>query len=65
MSSYANANRVLERRSVVFARNAAGDSAKAEGGTRRVAVNVAEESDGSLAVLTLDDFGGRSDALGG
>jgi hypothetical protein len=65
MSSYANANRVFERRSLVSASKTAGDAANADGRTKRIAANVVEESDGSVGVLTLDDFGGRSDALGG
>jgi hypothetical protein len=65
MSSYAYRNRVSGRRSRVSASKTAGDAAKSDGGTKGVAVNVVEESDASFAVLTLDDFGGRSDALGG
>src|SRR5262249_39172925 len=65
MSFYANTNRVLERRSLGSASKVAGDPAKTDDNTRRVAVNFGEESDTSIAVLTLDDFGGRSDALGG
>jgi hypothetical protein len=65
MSSYPHANRVLDRRSLVFPSKTAGDSVNAERSTKPVAAKVAEESDGGVAVLTLDDFGGRSDALGG
>jgi hypothetical protein len=65
MVSYANTNRMLGRRSLVSASKVAGDAVKAEGGTKGVAASAVDDSDASIAVLTLDDFGGRSDALGG
>jgi hypothetical protein len=65
MSSYANANRVWERRSFVSASKAAGDAVKAEDSRQGVAGNLKEEATLPPCMLTLDDFGGRSDALGG
>jgi hypothetical protein len=65
MFSYGNTNRVQERRSLVSASKAAGDAIKTDGNTKGVAVHAGEDSDNAVAVLTLDDFGGRSDALGG
>jgi hypothetical protein len=65
MFSYPNTNRVSERRSLVSASKTAGDALKVDGNTKRVPLSAGEDNDASVAVLTLDDFGGRSDALGG
>jgi hypothetical protein len=65
MFSFANTNRVPERRSFVSASKTAGDAVKRDGNTKRVTLDAEEDPDASVAVLTLDDFGGRSDALGG
>ena len=65
MFPYANTNRVWERRSLTSASRTAGDAVKPESNPKRVAAHASEDSDTAVAILTLDDFGGRSDALGG
>lgn len=65
MSFSMNTSRMLEPRSLGRAIKPADDAVKADVSTKRVAMNPMENDDVPSAVLTLDDFGGRSDALGG
>jgi hypothetical protein len=43
----------------------AGDEVKADSATKKVAVPSSEKDTDTARGCTLDDFGGRSDALGG
>ena len=43
----------------------AGDEVKADSAAKKVAVPSSENDPDTARGLTLDDFGGRSDALGG
>jgi hypothetical protein len=65
MSSYMHRSRDLELRRVRSARKSTNDDSDAVGHTKRAAANSAELGADASGVLTLDDFGGRSDALGG
>jgi hypothetical protein len=65
MSYYMNMVRALERRSLGRTGKPADDAAKAGAGTKGVAARSSDDDETPSAVLTLDDFGGRSDALGG
>jgi hypothetical protein len=65
MSSYMNTIRILELRSLSRGVKPGNDAMKAGAGTKGVVVKPMENDDEASAVLTLDDFGGRSDALGG
>ncbi len=58
-------SRALELKSLVRMIKPADDDAKGTGITERVAVNATGNHEPSYVELTLDDFGGRSDALGG
>ena len=48
-----------------YAMKSAEDQVRADSDTKKVAVRSSEYDPVILADLTLDDFGGRSDALGG
>jgi hypothetical protein len=65
MSSYLNLSRVFEYKSPVRVARRGGEPVKAIGSTEAVTANRTEQEEASATVLTLDDFGGRSDALGG
>jgi hypothetical protein len=66
MSTYLNLNRVFEYTSPVRATNRGGELVvKTTRSTEAVAGNRTEHEEALSTVLTLDDFGGRSDALGG
>jgi hypothetical protein len=65
MTSYLNTSRVLERRNLGRALKPADDRVNVNTGTKGVAADSRDHDDASNADLTLDDFGGRSDALGG
>jgi hypothetical protein len=55
----------MELKSFVRTPKPADDDAKVSGSTERVAVSSTGNYDTVSGELTLDDFGGRSDALGG
>ena len=65
MSSYMHGSRLLERK--IFGRpmKTANDEVKADDPMTVSAVGTSENRRARSAELTLDDFGGRSDALGG
>jgi hypothetical protein len=65
MSSDLNSSRVFEFTSPTRNLKRGGDTVKPTGSTQAVAVNRTEREEARSGVLTLDDFGGRSDALGG
>jgi hypothetical protein len=65
MSSYMHGSRVLELRSLDRVVKPADNEVKVEGNTKEGAVNPSGLGTDSSLELTLDDFGGRSDALGG
>ncbi len=65
MPSHLNTIRVLEWTSLDRALKPSDATIKPTRGTRGVAEHATENDDASSTVLTLDDFGGRSDALGG
>jgi hypothetical protein len=54
-----------ERSSLFPTRRAAGDAVKADGRTTEFEAKRTEDRDSHPLALTLDDLGGRSDALGG
>jgi hypothetical protein len=65
MPSYVNPSRVFEYASPDRVVKRGGDTVKPTGSTQAIAVNRTENEEARSTVLTLDDFGGRSDALGG
>jgi hypothetical protein len=58
-------SRALELKSLSRTIKPVDDDAKGSGITERVAVGSTGNDEVSFVELTLDDFGGRSDALGG
>jgi hypothetical protein len=65
MSFYMNTSGMLKPISLDRVLKPADHAIKADGRTKPVVVNSTTNDEASFAVLTLDDFGGRSDALGG
>jgi hypothetical protein len=65
MFSSMHMSRVLESTSLGQAIDPADDAVRAGGDVDGVVARSPEKDDESAAALTLDDFGGRSDALGG
>ncbi len=65
MSSNMHGSRLLELRSLGRAIKPAGGEVNAEVNPKERAVRSESQDTHSSAGLTLDDFGGRSDALGG
>jgi hypothetical protein len=65
MSSWMHGTRVLDLRSDGRAIKSADEVVKPEGNATDGAVSATGTGTASAAALTLDDFGGRSDALGG
>ena len=65
MSTNMNTSRVLERRSFDRGAKPGEDAVKAGALVKGDRGSAAESDEVASAVLTLDDFGGRSDALGG
>jgi hypothetical protein len=65
MTSHLNTIRVLEWTSLDRALKPSDATVKAARSTKGVAEHATENDDASSTALTLDDFGGRSDALGG
>jgi len=65
MSSHMNIIRALERRSLGRSGRPADEGVKVGTGTKAAAARPGDDDETPSAVLTLDDFGGRSDALGG
>jgi hypothetical protein len=65
MSSDTNTSRVLERSSLNRAGSPAHQVIKADGSMKPDATTVLASDSPSFALLTIDDLGGRSDALGG
>ena len=65
MSSYPRWNRAWELNTLRYPIKSADDETKADNDTKLVAVHSSRDEAAIGAGLTLDDFGGRSDALGG
>jgi hypothetical protein len=65
MSSWMHDSKSLDLRSGGRAINSAEDEVRTQGNATDVAVRTAVTGAAAAAALTLDDFGGRSDALGG
>ena len=65
MSSDLNSSRLFQFTSPTRNLKRGGDTVKPTGSTQAVAGNRTESEEVRANVLTLDDFGGRSDALGG
>ena len=65
MPSNPRSTRVLEPRSLGRTMTLAVGTVKPDRNTQADAVNPREDEGTSSAELTLEDFGGRSDALGG
>jgi len=65
MISYPRSKRALESNRLSYAINSADRETKAEHDTKMVAAHSPAIDSVVSRELTLDDFGGRSDALGG
>jgi hypothetical protein len=65
MHKYARRDNALNLRGLRSGIKSAYDEVKADRDARRAAVRSAEEVADMTRGVTLDDFGGRSDALGG
>jgi hypothetical protein len=65
MSLHMNRIAGLDPKSFPHAIKAADDQRRGDGRRNEAAIESAENSSLSSVVPTLDDFGGRSDALGG
>jgi len=65
MSPHTHRIAALEPRSVQHAIKVADDQRRARDGRNDVAIECPQHGGLSTVVPTLDDFGGRSDALGG
>jgi hypothetical protein len=65
MNTYTPHYAALELRRPSSASKRAGDEVKAGSDAKKVVVRATEKLTDSASWLTLDDFGGRSDALGG
>ena len=65
MYAYASRGSALDLRRLSSGIKSAGDEVKADSAAKKVAVPSSENDTDTARGLTLDDFGGRSDALGG
>jgi hypothetical protein len=65
MPAYLTPSRVFDHSSPVRVAKRRGETVAATDGTHAVTENRTEHEEAPSTVLTLDDFGGRSDALGG
>jgi len=65
MYEYAYLYRAMDLRRLSSGIKSAGDEVKADSAAKKVAVPSSENDTDTARGLTLDDFGGRSDALGG
>ena len=65
MYTYTRRDTGLELRRLSSGIKSAGDEFKADSAAKKVAVHSSERDTDIARGFTLDDFGGRSDALGG
>ena len=65
MHACARRGRALDLRRLSSGIKSAGDEVQADSAAKKVAVPSSENDTDTARGLTLDDFGGRSDALGG
>jgi hypothetical protein len=65
MYTYAHLDKAMDLRRLSPGIKSAGDEVKADSAAKKVAVPSSENDTDTARGLTLDDFGGRSDALGG
>jgi hypothetical protein len=65
MSPHTRGRRALALNRLNYAIKSAGDETKAGFDTKMLAVLLSDDNTAIASELTLDDFGGRSDALGG
>lgn len=65
MSSYTRRTRALDLSRISYATKSVDHEAKADSDTKKMAEHASENDAAIASELTLDDFGGRSDALGG
>ncbi len=65
MYVYARRDKAMDLRRLGPGIKSAGDEVRADSVAKKVAVPTSENDTDTARGLTLDDFGGRSDALGG
>jgi hypothetical protein len=65
MHAHARRGQALDLRRLSPGIKSVGDEVKADSAANKVAVHSSEKDTDFAKGLTLDDFGGRSDALGG
>jgi hypothetical protein len=65
MSTYTSRRRAPESSRLSYIIKSAADEVRADHDAKKVAVHSSHDDAAPASELTLDDFGGRSDALGG
>jgi hypothetical protein len=65
MSSYTRRNRVSDLSRFLYTVKPADDEVRTDYDTKKASVQSPVQDSALVTGLTLDDFGGRSDALGG